>query len=345
MKKLIVLATLAALPAVAMADVTISGSIGVNLQNIKEGSKASTNDMASQEGDILFKGSEALGNGLKAVWQVNQLFDTTENNGKVTKGHTFVGLQGGFGEIRFGSVNNAPRAIGAVGLADLPTVFGVHGTAPSTFDDLIPVYKSSRQRETDGITFIAAPFIDGLTLAVSHGLKTENRPAVTEKDTVNETTGVVTRREASGKTYETAIGVKYVLNDMLTLAYASNSSKKTTSSKTGLQQEVNAALTFGDVGVNLGHAWNKTDADKKQRGTALSGSYALGATTLIAGFYKQSDSKTAGVKAEDGYKNYSVGVNYDLSKRTYVGVEWAKEDRRGSDKDVRGIATYLWHKF
>jgi len=45
MKKLIVLATLAALPAVAMADVTISGTIGVGIQNTKPGQGGSVNDM------------------------------------------------------------------------------------------------------------------------------------------------------------------------------------------------------------------------------------------------------------------------------------------------------------
>ena len=317
MKKLIVLATLAALPAVAMADVSISGNIGVNVQNVKEGKAASTNDMASQEGDILFKGTEELGNGLKAVWQVNQLFDTDKNKGAVTKGNTFVGLKGGFGEVRFGSVNNAPRTIGSVGLADLPTVFGVHTVTTEE-----AVYKSSRQRETDGIIFIA-PTVNGLTVAVSHGMKTADR----------------------SKNAETAVGAKYVLSDALTLAYAGNYEKLAAGAGTNKQNEVNAAATFGDVGVNLGYAWNKSAAKKKQDGVALSGSYAIGATTLIAGFYKQNDSKTNGVKAEDGYKNYTLGVNYDLSKRTHVGFEWGKENRKGSDKDVRGVATYIWHSF
>lgn len=316
MKKLIVLATLAALPAVAMADVALSGNIGVNVQNVKTGKAGSVNDMASQEGDILFKGAEDLGNGLKAVWQVNQLFDTDRNSGAVTKGNTFVGLQGSFGEVRFGSVNNAPRTIGAVGLADLPTVFGVHTVTTSN-----AVYKSSRQRETDGIVFIA-PAANGLTVAISHGLKTADR----------------------SKNSETAVGIKYDLSSALTLAYSSNSEKVATGGS-NTQNEVNAAATFGDVGVNLGYAWNKTAAKKKQNGLALSGSYDIGATKLIAGYYKQSDSKTNGVKTVDGYKNYTLGVNYDLSKRTHVGFEWGKEDRKGSDNDVRGIATYIWHSF
>jgi predicted porin len=90
MKKLIVLATLAALPAAAMADVTISGNLAVGIVNTKETGKGSINTENRTSGEIKFAGSDDLGNGLKAVWQIasrinlaDQSVNARDNSGLV----------------------------------------------------------------------------------------------------------------------------------------------------------------------------------------------------------------------------------------------------------------------
>lgn len=330
MKKLIVLATLAALPAAAMADVTISGLVGVAVTNVKTGNAGSVNDMASQEGEVDFSGSEDLGNGLKAIWKYSHVFNTDNRAQADTNYETYMGLAGDFGRIQLGGTDNAVREIGAAGLADLPTVFGVHTTTTSD-----AIYKASRLRLKDGITYVA-PTFGGLTAAISHGMKTSDNNEM-DADTV------------LGTQYATSLAAKYVVNDMFTVSYASNFTKKQSTTKTDRDQEINAAASFGDFGLNVGYAWVKrydsASSSTKQHAVAVSGSYSMGAATLIAGWYKQSDSKTDGVNNQDQYKNYTLGADYALSKRTNVGVEWSKEDRRGSDEDVRGFATYLYHKF
>ncbi|MFC3625536.1 porin [Vogesella amnigena] len=322
MKKLIVLATLAALPAVALADVTISGLVGVNVQNVKLGHAGSANDMGSQEGEIDFAGSEKLGNGLNAIWKYSHQFNTDNRAPADENLETYIGLSGEFGRIQLGGTDNAAREISAVGLADLPTVFGVHKVSGQN-----AIYKSTRQRLKDGITYVA-PNFGNLTLAFSHAMKSAD----------------------NGMGHANNVAALYAVNDMLTVAYSGNFTKKQVSGKTDRDQEVNAAAAFGDFGVNLGYAWNKDYSSavnyEKRRAVAVSGSYTLGATKLIVGWYKQSDGKKeTGARVLDGYKNYSVGVDYSLSKRTNVGVEWAKADYRGSVADVRGVASYLYHKF
>ena len=351
MKKLIVLATLAALPAAAMADVTISGLVGVAVTNVKTGNAGSVNNMASQEGEVDFSGSEDLGNGLKAIWKYSHVFNTDNRDAATSNYETYIGLTGGFGRVQLGGTDNAVREIGAAGLADLPTVFGVHTT---TTEDAI--YKSSRKRLKDGITYVA-PTFGGLTVAVSHGMKTaDNNETSTTSGTVSATDGDgnpftadVSGTTTDGTQYATSLAAKYVVNDMFTVSYASNFTKKQSTNKTDRAQEINARGSFGDFGLNVGYAWNKSyesaSSSSKQHAVAVSGSYSLGAATLIAGWYKQSDSKLDGVNQQDGYKNYTLGADYALSKRTNVGVEWSKEDRRGSDNDVRGFATYIYHAF
>lgn len=110
MKKLIALA-IAALPAAAMADVVIYGEAGAALENTKttiDGkSDGSVTKVDSYNSKIGFKGTEDLGNGLKAIWQVEQNIgiDGTGDNKWATR-DSFVGLTGDFGTVQLGRLSN-----------------------------------------------------------------------------------------------------------------------------------------------------------------------------------------------------------------------------------------------
>lgn len=110
MKKLLILAALT-VPATAMADVTLYGIMkgGMNykqtkLAGAKDGSTTNVRDYGSRIG---FRGNEDLGNGLKAIWQVEQ---TVSLAGNTTTGwsnrESFVGLTGDFGTLRIGNLRN-----------------------------------------------------------------------------------------------------------------------------------------------------------------------------------------------------------------------------------------------
>lgn len=128
MKKLIALAV-AALPLAAMADVTLYGNIEASV----EGGKSNGYGFASDNSNTVksnnlksgvriddtgsyigFKGNEDLGNGLKAIWQVEQglnIDGTKEDysgNGYDNTWATrdsFVGLTGDFGTVRLGKLS------------------------------------------------------------------------------------------------------------------------------------------------------------------------------------------------------------------------------------------------
>lgn len=110
MKKLLILAALT-VPAAAMADVTLYGIMkgGMNykqtkLAGVKDGSTTNVRDYGSRIG---FRGNEDLGNGLKAIWQVEQ---TVSLAGNTTTGwsnrESFMGLTGDFGTLRIGNLRN-----------------------------------------------------------------------------------------------------------------------------------------------------------------------------------------------------------------------------------------------
>ncbi|EMS2347312.1 porin [Neisseria gonorrhoeae] len=121
MKKSLIALTLAALPVAATADVTLYGAIKAGVQTyrsvehrkgkvvgVETGSEIS--DFGSKIG---FKGQEDLGNGLKAVWQLEQGASVAGTNTGWGNKQSFVGLKGGFGTIRVGSLNSPLKNTGA----------------------------------------------------------------------------------------------------------------------------------------------------------------------------------------------------------------------------------------
>lgn len=114
MKKSLIALTLAALPVAATADVTLYGAIKAGVQTYRSvehregkvvgvGTGSEISDFGSKIG---FKGQEDLGNGLKAVWQLEQGASVAGANSGWGNKQSFVGLKGGFGTIRAGSLNS-----------------------------------------------------------------------------------------------------------------------------------------------------------------------------------------------------------------------------------------------
>ncbi|HEZ8417586.1 TPA: porin [Neisseria gonorrhoeae] len=121
MKKSLIALTLAALPVAATADVTLYGAIKAGVQTYRSvehregkvvgvGTGSEISDFGSKIG---FKGQEDLGNGLKAVWQLEQGASVAGTNTGWGNKQSFVGLKGGFGTIRVGSLNSPLKNTGA----------------------------------------------------------------------------------------------------------------------------------------------------------------------------------------------------------------------------------------
>jgi len=109
-KKLLPLAISAALaagvaaPGAASADVTIYGKLHMSLDYFKADSTSQYNDISdvqvsSNSSRIGFKGSEDLGGGLKAVWQIESSVNLNNGNGTWSGRNSFLGLSGGWGTI------------------------------------------------------------------------------------------------------------------------------------------------------------------------------------------------------------------------------------------------------
>ena len=115
----------------AIADVTVFGHLDTSIDY--EDQKNSTTNLNCNTCSLGFKGSEDLGNGLKAIFKLDFQFDMTERNGKtsVKKGAAVAGRTVGTPSQTTGT---APTA---------GTAFQVTGTAPNAVTSV---------KDTDSIT-------------------------------------------------------------------------------------------------------------------------------------------------------------------------------------------------
>ena len=100
-KALLPVAILAALPAVALADVTIYGRANVSVDLLDDGDDYSEVNMASGSSRLGFRANREF-DGFTAIMQIEQEIDFTDSGSNWASRDTFVGLRGDFGMVRLG---------------------------------------------------------------------------------------------------------------------------------------------------------------------------------------------------------------------------------------------------
>ena len=116
MKKAIIALTVAALPFAASAEVVLYGQVKstitsgqVKIKGSEGTEKSATatriNDNTSRIG---FKGNEKLSDDLKAIWQIEQRTSILgeSNSQRFGNRNSFIGLEGNFGKVRAGNIDN-----------------------------------------------------------------------------------------------------------------------------------------------------------------------------------------------------------------------------------------------
>ncbi|MDR1367564.1 MAG: porin [Candidatus Accumulibacter sp.] len=120
-KKLIALAVagLASGAAYAQTNVTIYGAADATFEVVQAKDASIGNDIlrynrvASNSSILGFRGSEDLGGGLKAIFQFEGGVSLDQNTTLGFSRDTFVGLQGGFGQVKAGLITGPARSLGA----------------------------------------------------------------------------------------------------------------------------------------------------------------------------------------------------------------------------------------
>ncbi|WP_269531160.1 porin [Chitinimonas sp. BJYL2] len=306
--RILTAAVLAALAAPVLANdnnVTLYGRADVGVESNDDG-KTSRFVVQSLASRIGFKGEENLGDGLKAIWQVESTvgFDDSANSGNFASRNSFVGLRGDFGSVIAGNTDT-PFKLLAKGVDLLwnqadPLEHVTHGKASGL---------NVHTRQTNTVQY-HSPNWDGFQFKLGYS-PDENKGTYTGATAGSRRDTLSGSAEYATKTWN--VGAAYDRKNEPTARGA----------------DLTAIKLIGSIKLDqltLGAAWSKLDngasgaAEKSVDTWTLQAAYALGKTTLRAAVAQADES--AG-NARDGVDFYSAQIDYALSKRSTVYAYYA----------------------
>ena len=311
-RSLIIAAALASLGTSAFAQATVNlyGRLNLTIERQKIGTANNDWKMVNSSSRFGLRGSEDLGGGMKAGFQIESGFNPS--NG--TASSTFFGrqsevnLSGGFGMVRLG--NFTSEAYYATS-----DYIGMHNHETGTSSDAFYAYLG---RNTGKVAY-RTPGFGGATF----------EGAVTEGGSLNRTFDFAFNYDAG----PLHVGAGYEKN-------APNNKNAKQFAVRGLYEM--GAFTVGayvqrdtdGYGVNFGDRTTYR----------VSGMYTMGSTEFHANYGHASDySKLAGDQAAD---QYTLGINQNLSKRTKLYGFYTKIADKGTIYgDFSSIAVGVRHNF
>lgn len=328
-KSLVALALFGAFASVAQAQssVVIYGALDAN---INKQTGRTVNVGQSDNNKLGFKGEEDLGNGLKALFQLEARFNPDTGSSEVGTGGTRplfqgesrVGLQGAFGTFRLGRGLTAfqassgafepwsGRGNAGVGFQSDLQVAGFNSDPLGL--GVTPAGASSKNRFANG-AFYNSPVFSGFQANVSVASKETNTAAVA--DTVPYSASVtynmgivgamaaVERNAVQDKVWSLAASVTPITNLKLMASY----------------QKQNAEAPAID-----------------QKSWILGANYVMGSGKFLAGYGQRTPDTGSKLKQA------SLGYEYSLSKRTFVYAE-ASNKKAATTVNYYGVGVH--HNF
>ena len=321
-KSLFALAVLGAVAGAAQAQtaVTVYGAIDIGIVKVKNQTTAIGRGDNNKLG---FKGTEDLGGGLSALFQLEMRYEpdtgTTESapNRPLFQGQTRVGLKGDFGTIRLG--RGLTAAQDAIAVSE-PWSFDSNRGNLVTFTtagyNSDPLSPGSSQNRFSNALFYNSPVVGGfqgnVTLATKEA-QTSGTPAVNPYSLA----GTYTNGPFSG-----------------VIAYERNAVET---------KFFNLGGAFDVVpGVKLqaSYAQQKLGATGlKTKGYTFGGQFKVGGSgVILAGYGRNKPENT------DKTDQFSLGYEHNLSKRTFLYVD-AWDRRAPGVAAVHAVDVGMHHNF
>lgn len=319
-KKIIVLAIAAVLtfPTLALADtanVNIYGLIDLSLDIVKTGDgsagTAATQGttqrrVSSNVSRLGLKGSEALGDGLNAVWQMEGSVNMDNGTSALFDRNTFIGVEGDFGRVILGKhdtpykISTRKLDVFADSIADNRSLMGgVSGKSASVgFDG----------RPSDVLAYIS-PTMGGVTGAIA--LVNINEQKALNTDT---------------KITATSLAVMFGQGPIYaSFGYETHNTAPNAGASTS-EKAVKLGFGFTKEVFSVGAVVEKTSDDLNlgpantygHTGMTVNGKFNITANDAVKADVVMAGKKGSPAGANTAAKQISVGYDHSMSKRTTV---------------------------
>jgi predicted porin len=342
----------------AQSNVTIGGYMNFSLDSLKGRNFANTDlvtktNVSSNSSGIYFRGTEDLGNGLSAFWQIQTYFSAglTGNNDQtfgapsdgVSSGNTYVGLEGkSWGKVLLGKHESPFKLLSRKvdlfnnQLGDSRNLLSAFGVGYANTAGGTAIFTHGWDLRPNNVIAYGTPNFNGFSALVAYVSNMSGGPALDSPTATNATAFGAVDAWSANATYENGpifVGLGYERHNHSKLGTAANVNHPDEKA-----WRLAAGYNFGGfkvvglyqresslcVGAISGCATNGTDAKRTTWG--LGGAYQLGANTIKLQYYKGGDVSNSGLanESQTGANMWALGVDHALSKRTTVYAVYAR---------------------
>jgi len=310
-KSTIALAVAAALAAsaAAQAETTLYGSVRAGIQWTDPDNGNDNWQVKDESSRWGLKGSEDLGNGLSAIYQFEYGFNVANGGSGFSSRETWVGLQGGFGQVRLGNTESP--------------YYKVAGRTDVFITSFWNYSLISATRRNNSLTYL---FPGGLP--VTGGVQAVMDGGAGEDGIDEYSVGVNFEVGPFGA------GAGYISDE------ANNQDAWTVAASFDIAgASIGAAYQDGDFDDRGRSDCGAASPNDNSSFLSVEGQYSLGATVLRAGWNRcDPDNATE----SDGW---AVGVSHALSSRTLVALEYQDVEAPGTNDSTGELAFHLRHSF
>jgi predicted porin len=316
LKALIAVACMSAFAAQA-GTVDVYGNVDAGYARVKDGAGVKYDIIGSGVKDpsfIGFKGSEDLGNGLKAEYVLESGFNV--NNGGLEQDNTlfsrnaYVGLSGAFGTVKIGKISSFSRDI----VKQYDAFGGELWGAAGAYEQF------SKSADFQRSTIAYTKQIGALSFGMSHQVAGVPDGGLTD--------GSVTAFSAGYQQGAIGVGIVY------------------TQDKSSLLGTSKSTQIGGSIDTRIGKAYALYENGKDPVFTTdVKDAYSIGFKAPVSGAGALLVS-TGEKKQADGTKHslFAVGGEYNLSKRTSLYTSFSKDDVKDAG-DLQVFTAGVAHKF
>lgn len=343
MKKILAVAIVSAFAAPAFAatsNVDIYGVLNIAVESVNDYGTTAPRKMRVTTGNnsaIGFKGSEDLGGGMSAIWQVETNLNIDGNNeGTAGAGalngtrNTFAGLSSKtMGQVRLGvfdtpykvSTGRLDPFVATLGdyntlMGAMPTRYDADGNGAFGGTETTSTFQQVFDNRTSNTIAYTSPDLGGFQANVAYIVGSEGASnTLVEKGSAWSMSGTYT----NGPLFLTAAYEKVNFGTVTSSAGTTIVTASGVDDGDAKAWKIGGGYKFGDLGLGL--IYEKIDlGDTDRNGWNASATYGIGAITLKAAYTKAGEFDGL---PDSGAKMWAVGADYALSKRTKVYAVYA----------------------